>query len=255
MQFAKMQPYDTDIRIPFFISKSGGDAHEGITRDIMANNIDIAPTILDIAGIDYKLETNMDGKSLLPYVLMDAVDGDDLVEDEDFSMFLVEYNGEGYTHDEYRMCDSHVDGFDAAKCDSWNNTFSCIRWMDKKNGDDFVYCNFKCFTEGRIETECDGDYNSVESKGEYYNLNEDPWQMNNLWDTLSLEQVDYFNEKLMEFKSCLGDECRDLFAINDVIDVLVNDNDEKLFDVDGIDDKSKDGIFYDLSRLLAFIAY
>eukprot|EP01083_Nonionella_stella_P129703 393568_1 len=233
MSFAKMQLYETDIRVPFFISNSADGVDQGGIREVMANNIDIAPTILDIAGVDYASETEMDGKSLLPF-MSDAQE-----EEDDFEMFLVEYNGEGFNHMEFRMCMSHLDGFDGTRCDSWNNTYSCIRWMNNEEEDDFIYCNFRCYTEGRVETACDSESNEIESKGEYYNLKDDPWQMHNIWDTLSEDAVQYFNDKIDAFKSCSENECRELSRANDVVQVNPTHKD------------AKRSFLYEISRSLA----
>eukprot|EP01043_Picozoa_sp_COSAG02_P020749 COSAG02_NODE_1030_length_15077_cov_36.210119_13_plen_580_part_00 len=60
----KMWPYETDVRIPFYISGPG--IASGQTPDVMAVNIDIAPTLLDLAGI--RKPNQMDGRSLLPLI-------------------------------------------------------------------------------------------------------------------------------------------------------------------------------------------
>ena len=60
----KRQPYEFDIRIPLMIRGPG--IAPGTKTDAVALTIDLAPTILDMAGVqrpDY-----MDGKSLLPYI-------------------------------------------------------------------------------------------------------------------------------------------------------------------------------------------
>eukprot|EP00483_Globobulimina_turgida_P010570 UN10591 len=239
MPFAKMQLYETDIRIPFFISNSGDNIAKGVSVDVMANNIDIAPTILDLAGIDYQTETAMDGKSLLPFL---AVSDDESGDLDEVQMVLVEYNGEGFNHIDFRMCGTHIDGFDTIQCDSWNNTFSCLRWMDNGNEDDAIYCKFTCYTEGRVETECEAQYNDIELKGEYYELSNDPWQMNNLWHSLSVERVKYFDDKILQFQACSGRQCRELFNMNS----MVVSKKEVIKEANS---------FYDVSRLLAFLAY
>eukprot|EP01084_Bolivina_argentea_P270077 459149_1 len=98
MGFAKMQFYETDIKIPFYISNSGENIYKGINVNIMANNIDIAPTILDLAGINYEIDTDMDGKSLMPYILIENKMNLQIEK----QMFLIEYNGEGYNHIDFR---------------------------------------------------------------------------------------------------------------------------------------------------------
>jgi len=60
----KREPYETDIRVPFFIRGPG--IAPNTTVDINANNIDIAPTIADIAGAE--IPDFVDGMSTLSFV-------------------------------------------------------------------------------------------------------------------------------------------------------------------------------------------
>jgi N-acetylglucosamine-6-sulfatase len=64
MTIDKRMPYETDIRIPMLIRGPG--IVPGTTTDELALLIDLAPTILDMAGIERP--SHMDGKSLLPFI-------------------------------------------------------------------------------------------------------------------------------------------------------------------------------------------
>ena len=69
----KMWPYETDCRIPFYIRGPG--IAPGTKLDVLGVNMDIAPTLLSLAGVT--VPRNYDGRSLLPLLLAGAADDDE----------------------------------------------------------------------------------------------------------------------------------------------------------------------------------
>jgi N-acetylglucosamine-6-sulfatase len=66
--YGKMVPYDTSVRAPFFAF--GPEFAAGVVDERLVGNIDIAPTLVDLAGTD---APSMDGRSLLDPQERDAI--------------------------------------------------------------------------------------------------------------------------------------------------------------------------------------
>lgn len=65
----KRSAYDESMRIPFLV-KDPRSGVKGVTRDDMVLNIDLAPTLLELAGV--KVPDDMQGKSIKPLLAKDA---------------------------------------------------------------------------------------------------------------------------------------------------------------------------------------
>jgi arylsulfatase A-like enzyme len=62
--FGKDSVYEESIRVPFAVRYDGLVHTPGLIRDELVANIDLAPTILELAGVEIPVE--MDGRSLVP---------------------------------------------------------------------------------------------------------------------------------------------------------------------------------------------
>jgi arylsulfatase A-like enzyme len=87
----KMMPYETDIRVPFFARGPGIAPGTRISQ--MISNIDIGPTLCDLAGV--KVPNLMDGRSLVPLLKAGAgnlmVDVDGLLDRPWRTHFMTEF--------------------------------------------------------------------------------------------------------------------------------------------------------------------
>merc|ERR1719272_1757259 len=63
----KLNVYENDIRIPMVFRGPGIAA--GTKFEFPASNVDVAPTLLGLAGVDAWAVANMDGKSIIPLVV------------------------------------------------------------------------------------------------------------------------------------------------------------------------------------------
>lgn len=64
--FGKWTPYEQSLRIPFIVHDPRPQARKGFVFDEMVLNIDVAPTLLGLAGVP--VPKTMDGRSLVPLI-------------------------------------------------------------------------------------------------------------------------------------------------------------------------------------------
>ncbi|KAH8245860.1 hypothetical protein KR038_005883, partial [Drosophila bunnanda] len=184
--FDKRQPYETDIRIPLLIRGPG--IAPGSHIDTAVSLVDLAPTILAWANVS--TPDFMDGESFHELLSTDT--------DGPFPRsLLIEYWGEGNRNtynpecpwsqqDELAQCTLEAD----CHCqDAWNNTYACIRTIRYR--DHRIYCEFR----------------DHENFLEAYDLQEDPYQLNNIaYDLLPIEQALY-SLRLKNLTQCSGHSC------------------------------------------------
>ncbi|XP_012680860.2 N-acetylglucosamine-6-sulfatase [Clupea harengus] len=181
----KRQLYEFDIRVPLLVR--GPNIKPNQTTPMLVANVDLGPTILDIAGIDYN-KTQMDGMSFLS-ILSGQGNSSSWRTD-----VLVEYEGEGsnVTDPSCPLLGPGVsECFPDCVCeDSYNNTYACVRTVSPTAN--LQYCEF--------------DDNEVFV--EVYNLTGDPFQLTNIAKSIEQEVLEKMNHRLMMLQSCSAQSCR-----------------------------------------------
>ncbi|KAM7367342.1 hypothetical protein PAMP_015251 [Pampus punctatissimus] len=181
----KRQLYEFDIRVPLMVR--GPNIKPNQTSQMLVANVDLGPTILDIAGYDVN-KTQMDGMSFLP-IMEGKMNSSRWRTD-----ILVEYEGEGSNVSD-PACPLLGPGvsecFPDCVCeDSYNNTYACVRTVAPSAN--LQYCEF--------------DDNEVFV--EVYNVTADPYQLTNIAKTIDQEVLEKMNHRLMMLQSCSGQSCR-----------------------------------------------
>mmetsp|Transcript_17006 Transcript_17006/g.36869 ORF Transcript_17006/g.36869 Transcript_17006/m.36869 type:complete len:346 (+) Transcript_17006:1-1038(+) len=193
MPEGKWNVYEHDIRIPMVIAGPGVTPNS--TFSAMGTNVDVAPTILSLAGV--AVPDTMDGRSVAHHVVnADAPNVPRMTRrqlkaatQQTRTHVLVEYIGLG---DVVRY--QHLE-------DAFNNTFRAIRAVDRTKGGlgNVLYAEF---------TDAQTNYNWTHpaQERELYDLDTDPFQLNNLWPP-SPERAAQLGRALDDAYRCRGTDC------------------------------------------------
>ena len=175
----KLQPYEHDIRIPFFIYGPG--IRQASKFDIVSGMVDLAPTLLSLGG--GTPPDNMDGKSFADIVVQK-----ESVEDVKWrDRHMLEYWSLGNV---VRL--EHY-------IDMPNSTYIAARLLNSTHN--YLYAEFYD-GENVVDFDTPLEY-------EMFDINEDPYQMTNLYGTnkedkmLVKELKDFIHSQI----SCKGKQC------------------------------------------------
>ncbi|MDD2922190.1 MAG: sulfatase [Anaerolineales bacterium] len=184
----KGMPYEEDIRVPFMIRGPGIQPNSQVTQ--IAANIDIAPTVADIAGV--KPSKIVDGRSIMPLlnnesapqwrkgllVELGYIDAPKSSAVQNVSLNTLEYAEltPEYPDNIYDDYLSKVDG----------GAFRSVR------AEDFIYI----------------EYDNGET--EYYDLVNDPYQLDNIAAKLDAETRARLHAWLEKLKTCAAESCRQI---------------------------------------------
>ncbi|XP_034828296.1 N-acetylglucosamine-6-sulfatase-like [Maniola hyperantus] len=198
--YDKRQPYESDIKVPLIIR--GPTIPKNTTDDQPILNIDLAPTIMALAGL--MPPQSMDGRSIKfdvknylqssPKTGVHPIEWLDLNKDMERNM-LIEYYGEGRGGSVDENCPWKYDGDNLAECypqydckcqDARNNTFACLRHIAKRIN--IKYCSF------------------ADSKEfiEMYDLASDPYELTNIIDQVLPSVKHWYQLILSQMLTCKG---------------------------------------------------
>ncbi|XP_029025052.1 glucosamine (N-acetyl)-6-sulfatase (Sanfilippo disease IIID), b [Betta splendens] len=183
----KRQLYEFDIRVPLMVRGPGIEPKQTLQAPVL--NIDLAPTILDVSGLNLS-SVNVDGQSFLSQMAPSLRNGTTR------PFFLVEYTGEGNPKAD-PACPQVGPGlsqcFPDCVCeDAFNNTYACVRTLD--GAANLQYCEFA----------------DTESFVEVYNMTADPHQLENILKKVDPSVLQTMNQRLIKLQSCVGNSCRDI---------------------------------------------
>lgn len=178
--YDKRQPYETDIKVPLLIKGPGLKKNVENRQPVL--NIDLAPTIIKLAGLD--IPNNVDGRPI-------DVHNEDIGERN----MLIEYYGEGKDGSVDKECPWKYDSGNLAQCypqysckcqDAKNNTYACIRHIAERI--DKKYCLFA----------------DNENFSEMYNIADDPYELENIVNHVFPAVKYWYREILTRMLTCSG---------------------------------------------------
>ena len=212
---AKQHPYETDIRVPFFVSGPG--IKEGVELPHLHGNVDFLPTIMTLAGLEVQ-PGEMDGREFASLILGKHSDSR--------TAWLNEYESNGDRISDNipiwapkgfeNTCGGPIPAGPSGKV----NHSDCIERNETGTGNCYYFDSAKSNTFRalrRINATHDTQYIEYAANWdwcptcpiwyEYYNVAEDLYQVKNLYYTLPQETRDALASELNEYYKCNGLSC------------------------------------------------
>eukprot|EP01083_Nonionella_stella_P275479 935542_1 len=132
----------------------------------------------------------MDGESLINYFNLNINEENEIFNSK--QEFLIEYYGEQYNGKTGISTCGGYPGFESTVCDMWNNSYHCVRTINTTQSEinGSIYCDFQCYDSSHGEIACNPS--TVQGQGEYYNLDKDYFEIDNIWATLNKNEVNQY---------------------------------------------------------------
>ena len=180
----KRNVYEFDIKIHLAIRGPGIPA--GSTFDQPATNVDIAPTILELAGVE---SPQVDGRSLVPFLKKTA-----------------DYKSKAWRNSTYH--EYYYIGIDN-KCgqlhpiESPDNNFIAVRHQTGSKFGNILYAEFTTGEKGPGFM----TFDTIDFY-ELYDMDNDPWQMNNIYNKTSEDIKKDLHNDVHHWLQCKGSDCQ-----------------------------------------------
>jgi N-acetylglucosamine-6-sulfatase len=176
----KSTPYEEDINVPFVIFGPDIPA-DTVLDDYLVGNVDIAPTIAELAGVIPP--SMLDGRSLLPLF------GADRPADEDWRQaYLLEYYKSGSEEDESADADGVLEPPDL---DGTLQTSPTLAYHGLRT-DRYTYVEY---ANGFVEL---------------YDMHNDPYQLENIASSADPRLMTILSAWLKDLYACKLDSCREI---------------------------------------------
>eukprot|EP00730_Choanoeca_flexa_P017630 TRINITY_DN8513_c0_g1_i1.p1 TRINITY_DN8513_c0_g1~~TRINITY_DN8513_c0_g1_i1.p1 ORF type:complete len:564 (+),score=126.97 TRINITY_DN8513_c0_g1_i1:170-1693(+) len=228
---SKQHPYETDIHVPFLVR--GPQIMQGAEVPNLVANIDILPTMLELAGAE--VPDFIDGKSFLPLIL----NQDSPLQSEQLKQraaqwrdhFMVEYYSVGTYYNDHsgiwsddtntKTCGSKPPRSppqfaNISKCKEANETGAgeCY-FIDSTHSNSWRLLRIMTEEENLAYIEYDPKWKfeatSPVGEGlqfyELYNVTADPYQVDNIYDRVRDELKQELHQKLAAYWICSGASC------------------------------------------------
>jgi arylsulfatase A-like enzyme len=187
----KGMPYEEDIHVLFMLRGPGIQPGTQVTQLIA--NIDIAPTIADMANVD--AADFVDGRSFLPILKTENGTVPDWRKG-----LLIEI---GYiSNDPFSLNPQNI------SLSSTEDIPVFVEYPDSKHDEYLAQAEGGSFRGFRTETYLYAEYENGEL--EFYDLTTDPYQMENIAATLDPELLARLHFQLESLKTCTAETCRAL---------------------------------------------
>ena len=189
----------------------GPKVAKNVTKYDMVTNIDIVPTFLSLAGIQYDDDT-YDGRSWEKGGLLSSTD-----DDTDWrKIHLVQYQSVGtygFSHCKTWFPSTNGSVVPGQLLYPPENNTNNVPWLvDDIDTNNWRALRIMNSTNNMLYAEFgNSSWNNASFNNpycvEYYDLIKDPFQQKNAYDTLTIDQRNELHQMLMEYGACSGTSC------------------------------------------------